>query len=142
MLAKVQSDEIGVQGWGGRSFTYWLSLLFSIGLIALGVNGLVQPEAASRAFGLGIVASQDSGMVMAKALRDLVLGLTIGLFVWLKMKKTLMLLACVSAVIPIGDGILVLTQYGGETQDSWQHFITAFLVLMAAFLLWYERKRA
>lgn len=142
MTTKAKGTGIEKRSWGVKSLTYWLALLFSIGLIALGVNGLIQPEAASRAFGLGIVDSADSGFVMAKSTRDLVLGLTIAIFVVVKMKKTLMLLALISSIIPIVDGILVLTQYGGELKDSWQHFITAILVLMTAFLLRFELKKS
>lgn len=141
MAEKAKIIVIEKHDWGLRSLTYWLALLFSIGLITLGVNGLIQPEAASRAFGLSIVDSADSGFVMAKATRDLVLGLTIATFVLVKMKKTLMLLALVSSIIPIVDGILVLTQYGGEVRDCWQHFITAIIVLMTAYLLWRELKK-
>ncbi len=72
---------------------------------------------------------------MVKATRDLVLGLTIGMFVLTKMKKALMLLALVSSIIPFVDGVLVFTQDGGVVKDSWQHFITAGLVLMTAFFI-------
>lgn len=140
-MIRVETALIQKTNWGPRTLTYWLALLCALGLVALGVNGLIQPEAASRAFGLGIVDPLDSGFVRVKATRDLVLGLTIALFFILKMKQSLMYLALVSALIPFIDGILVLTQYGGQAVDSLQHFITAIIVLAIAFLLWREEKK-
>lgn len=133
----IRSNYSGVpiQSWGRNSLTFWLTLLCSLGLIALGVNGLIQPQAASRAFGLEIVNPLDSGYVRVKATRDLVLGLTIAVFWFLKWKKTLVVLAFTSALIPMIDGVLVLTQYGGQVKDSWQHFITMIVVLGLGFLL-------
>jgi hypothetical protein len=133
--------QIERKNWGYRSITYWLSWIFAIGLIALGINGLIQPNPASKAFGLGITESASSGFVMVKAVRDLALGLTIALFAFVKMKKSLMMLAFVSSFIPFMDGILVITQKG-EAIYSLQHFITAFAVLITAFLLWREEKSA
>lgn len=141
MKKSIRANTEGVpKQWGIKSVTYWLGLLSALGLIALGVNGLIQPMAASNAFGLGIVHPQDAGYVRVKAVRDLVLGLTIGVFLLLKWKQALMMLALTSAIIPMLDGILVLTQPGGEFSYSWQHFITMAFVLLVAFLLWRETR--
>src|SRR5690625_4172906 len=138
MTAKTEKAiQIENNNWNYKSLTFWLSWIFAIALIALGTNGLIQPEAASQAFGLGITESAASGFVMVKAVRDLVLGLTISLFAFAKMKKALMMLAFVSSLIPFTDGILVITQHG-KTVYSWQHFITAIAVFVTACLLWRE----
>ncbi|MFA1819726.1 DUF4267 domain-containing protein [Virgibacillus oceani] len=142
MTAKTEKAiQIEKKNWNYTSLTFWLSWLFAIGLIALGTNGLIQPNAASQAFGIGITESAASGFVMVKAVRDLALGLTIALFAFVKMKKSLMMLAFVSSIIPFMDGILVITQRG-EVIYSLQHFITAIVVLITAFLLWREDKNA
>lgn len=74
-----------------------------------------------------------------KATRDLALGISIIVFVILRIKKVLIAFALVSAIIPLMDGIMVLTQYGGELKNSLQHFITMIGILLIAFLLWRER---
>ncbi|MFS0724930.1 DUF4267 domain-containing protein [Paenibacillus sp. 1P07SE] len=128
--------------WGPRSLSFWLTVLCALGLIALGINGFIQPQAASKAFGLEIVSSQDSGFVRVKATRDLAVGLAIVVFLLCRMPKALLAFAFVSATIPLLDGIWVLTQYGGEVKDSWQHFITALFVLCVAWRLWHELRRS
>jgi hypothetical protein len=75
--------------WGPKSISLWLAFLIGLGLIALGVNGLLQPVAASRAFGLAVVNPLDAGFVRVKADRDLVTGLAVILFALLRMRKAL-----------------------------------------------------
>jgi len=57
----------------------------------------------------------------------------------MRIKKVLIAFSLVSAIIPLIDGIMVLTQYGGELKNSLQHFITMIGVLLIAFLLWREK---
>ncbi|GAA0359772.1 DUF4267 domain-containing protein [Bacillus horti] len=136
MKEKVENKR---KKWGPKSLSFWLIMVCAFGLIALGINGFIQPLAASRAFGLEIVSPLDSGYVRAKAARDLVLGISIIVLVFMRIKKVLIAFSLVSAIIPFIDGILVLTQYGGELKDSWQHFITMLGVLFISFLLWKEK---
>lgn len=128
-----------IKRWGPKSLSFWLTIVCAFGLIGLGINGFIQPVAASRAFGLEILNPLDSGFVRVKATRDLVFGISIIVFVFMRIKRVLVAFSLVSAIIPLIDGILVLTQYGGEVQDSWQHFITMIVVLFIAFLLWKEK---
>ncbi|GIP33602.1 DUF4267 domain-containing protein [Paenibacillus sp. J2TS4] len=132
-------NEKKIKRWGPKSLSFWLIILCACGLMGLGINGFIQPVAASRAFGLEILNPLDSGYVRVKATRDLVLGISIIVFVFMRIKKVLIAFSLVSAIIPFIDGILVLTQYGGEVKDSWQHFITMLGVLLLAFLLWREK---
>jgi len=134
------SEELGkVKRWGPKSLSFWLTILCAGGLICLGINGFIQPIAASRAFGLEILNPLDSGYVRVKATRDLALGISIIVFVFMRIKKVLIAFSLVSAIIPLIDGIMVLTEYGGELKDSLQHFITMIGVLLIAFLLWREK---
>jgi hypothetical protein len=122
--------------WGPKSTSFWLAFVIGLGLIALGVNGLLKPEAASRAFGLAVVNPLDAGFVRVKADRDLVTGLAVILFALLRMRKALSVFLCVGAAMPLIDGILVLTQHGGRLQDCWQHFITMVFVLFVSYVLY------
>ncbi|WP_152658228.1 DUF4267 domain-containing protein [Oceanobacillus sp. CFH 90083] len=128
-----------IKRWGPKSLSFWLIILCAGGLIGLGINGFIQPVAASRAFGLEILNPLDSGYVRVKAVRDLALGISIIVFVFIRIKKVLIAFSLVSAIVPLMDGILVLTQHGGELKDSWQHFITMVGVLFITFLLWREQ---
>ena len=68
------SEKFGkVKCWGPKSLSFWLTILCASGLIYLGINGFIQPIAASRAFGLEILNPLDSGYVRVKATRDLAL---------------------------------------------------------------------
>lgn len=120
--------------WGTKSVSYWLVLLIGFGLVALGINGFIQPEVAARAFGLPLHSPADGFFVRVKADRDLVTGVVVIVFALLRMKKTLSIYLSVGAAMPLFDGILVLTG-GGRIQDCWQHFITmAFLLLVSVIL--------
>ena len=118
-----------VKRWGPKSLSFWLTILCASGLIYLGINGFIQPIAASRAFGLEILNPLDSGYVRVKATRDLALGISIIVFVFMRIKKVLIAFSLVSAIIPLID----------ELKNSLQHFITMIGVLLIAFLLWREK---
>jgi Domain of unknown function (DUF4267) len=120
--------------WGAMSVSFWLALLIGFGLVALGINGLIQPKAAAQSFGLPLHSPSDGYVVRVKADRDLVTGLAVMIFALLRMKETLGIYLAVGSLMPLFDGILVLAG-GGRVRDCWQHFITvAFLLLVAAIL--------
>lgn len=129
-------DSIDTEpSWGKLSISYWLALLVGLALIGLGVNGLIQPSVAAEAFGLPLSSSLDSGYVRVKAGRDLIVDAAAIIFVFLKMKKPFSIFCYVGAGMPLIDGILVLTQHGGQWIYSLQHFITALFILFVAYLV-------
>jgi hypothetical protein len=121
--------------WGPQSISYWLVAIISLGLLTLGINGFIQPEAAIHSFGIPIYHHLDVAIVRIKADRDLITGLVAGVFLVLRMKKALIVYMLVATGMPIIDAFLVLTNQAADKINAWPHLVTIIYVLFVCVVL-------
>jgi hypothetical protein len=127
--------------WGFRSLSFWLALLIGVGIIYIGINGLLHPEAAAEAYGMPLHASSDFSFVRIKAVRDIVSGLFALAFLFLKRRRELSVLLLLAALIPIGDFLLVLLTGDHQIVHLAIHSGTALYIIIVGSSLYWQSSR-
>lgn len=114
-----------------------LALFVALGIIAIGIQYLVSPRAATRGFGLPL---PESGANIAwwlrlKGVRDIASGLTVlALMAW-GTPRAVGIMLLVAAIIPAGDMLLILAAKGSTKSAFGIHGITAAVMVLAAITL-------
>lgn len=90
-----------------------LAGIIGVGIIAIGIRFLLQPQASADGFGVKVLPGQGvRGYLSVKGVRDIVSGLVpLGLLIFAS-AHTLGLVMVIEAVTPIGDGAIVLANKG------------------------------
>ena len=123
-----------------RSLLYWLTLAVAVGIILIGVRFFFAPENAARAFGIPLANPQDVAFLFVKGVRDIVSGLLFLALLWSGERRLTGALLFIATLIPISDGVIVLSSVGWRPVLA-IHWGTALYMLLLSFaLLWGSKK--
>ena len=90
------------------SWLFLLSVIGSAGLVMMGVAFCLDPVDAARLFGVPLSGTADGTYVSVAAVRDISVGVLTLAFAVLRDRRAVGLCVLLGAIIPIGDGIIVL----------------------------------
>jgi hypothetical protein len=123
-----------------NSLLFWCTLVIPVGIIAIGINFILNPVGASTAFGIPIHDPAAFPFMWVKGIRDIFSGLVVGSFLWRGDPRTTGILLAIAILIPLGDGLVILS-HRGFAWPIYMHWGTAlYMTIVAAFLL--RRKAA
>jgi hypothetical protein len=117
---------------------HWLlvgaALLLAVAIIAIGIQYVARPRAATRSFGLPL---PESGANIAwwlrlKGVRDIVSGLIVLAFMAWGAPRAVGLILLVEAMIPVGDMLVILAAKGSTKLAFGMHGVTALLMVLVA----------
>lgn len=121
-----------------NSILFWLVVLIAAGIIFIGVRFIVAPLVGATGFGVPAAENQTFVYLWAKGTRDIVSGLFLIVFLWLKVsRRVLAAFIFVASLIPIGDALNVYANVGASNLAALViHGGTAlFMIILATFLL-------
>jgi hypothetical protein len=127
--------------WGFRSVSFWLALVISVGIIYIGINGILHPDAAAAGFGMPLQQASDFPFVRIKAVRDIVSGFFLLAFLLLKKPRETSILVFIATLIPIGDFLLVLLTGDQQPVHLAIHGGTAIYMIIVGSLLYWQSSR-
>lgn len=113
-----------------------LALVPILGIIYVGIAYLTAPEATSRGFGFtSAITPEVTPWQHIKGPRDIVLGLVpIAMLVFFGPVAAAVVLL-LEALVPIGDGLMIIRNHGRRSAAFGIHFATAAVMVVAAVLL-------
>jgi hypothetical protein len=114
---------------------YLISAAGSIGLIAMGIFFILDNVAAAKLFGVPLQDGIGGTYVTVAAVRDLSVGLLALAFALLRDRRAMGLIVLLGAIIPIGDGLVVLRHSASPSEFLPLHWGGAAGCLIFAFLL-------
>ena len=118
-----------------NSLLFWCTLVIPVGIIVIGINFVLNPVGASTAFGIPIHDPATFPFAWAKGIRDIFSGLVVLSFLWRGDRRTTAILFTIAIVIPVGDGLVILSHLG-FAPPIYIHWGTAlYMTIVAAFLL-------
>ncbi|BAM92352.1 conserved membrane hypothetical protein [Bradyrhizobium oligotrophicum S58] len=118
-------------------FSLGLALLLAVAIIAIGLQYVARPFAATRSFGLPLpeTGANIAWWLRLKGVRDIASGLTVlALMMW-GTSSALGLVLLAEAVIPVGDMLVILAANGSKTSAFGMHGVTAVIMILAALPL-------
>jgi hypothetical protein len=127
--------------WGFRTVSFWLALVISVGIIYIGINGILHPDAAAAGFGMGQPQDSDLPFVRVKGVRDIVSGLLLLAFLLRKKPRETSIFVFIATLIPIGDFLLVLLTGDRQMEHLAIHSGTAIYMLIVGSLLYWQSSR-
>ena len=114
---------------------FWCTLVIPVAIIGLGVNFILNPVAASTAFGIPIHDTAAFPFMWTKGIRDIFSGLVILAFLLRGDRCTTATLYAIAIFIPFCDGLVIL-KHLGFAPPLYMHWGTAlYMMIVAAFLL-------
>ncbi|WP_433261739.1 DUF4267 domain-containing protein [Actinosynnema sp. CS-041913] len=118
-----------------------LSALVVLAGFWFGLNFLLDGDTAAAGFGITPWPTDEgTGYFIVKAVRDFAYALTALVLLLLGHRKALGWVVLADAIIPIGDGIAVLTHGGTAAYALAVHGTAAVLVLLTGVLLLVEQR--
>ena len=118
-------------------FSFGIALLAAIGIIAIGLQYLLNTRATTPSFGLPIpeVGANTTWWLRLKGSRDIVSGLVVlAMMAWGE-PRLLGIVLLIEALIPVGDMSLILAAKGSVGRAFGIHGVTALLMVLAAIPL-------
>ena len=105
------------------------------GIIALGINFILNPVGASTGYGIPIHDPAAFPFMWITGIRDIFAGLVILPFLWRGDRRTTATLFAISIFVPFCDGFVIL-RHLGFAPPIYIHWGTAlYMMIVAAFLL-------
>jgi hypothetical protein len=123
-----------------RGALYVISIAASLGLIAMGIVFLLDNATAAKLFGVPLAAGPGAAYVSAAAVRDLSVGALALVFALLRDRRAVGLCALLGAIIPLGDGMIVLRDGPAPAPFLPLHWGSALGCLIFAFLVLRPRR--
>ncbi len=118
-----------------NSLLFWCTLLIPVGIIAIGINFILNPVGASTAYGIPIHDPAAFPFMWIKGIRDIFSGLVVLTFLFRGDRRTTAILYTLAIFIPVGDGFVILSHLG-FAPPIFIHWGTAlYMMIVAAFLL-------
>jgi hypothetical protein len=122
-----------------NSLLFWCTFLIPVAIIGIGINFILNPVGASTAYGIPIHDPAAFPFMWVKGIRDIFSGLVVLTFLWRGDRRTTAILFAFAILIPIGDGLVILSHLG-FAPPIYIHWGTAlYMMIVATFLL---RKKA
>jgi hypothetical protein len=100
--------------WKTSSPSFVLAALLAAFMLFLAARGFVQPLAAAKGFGLGLLDAGDAVFVWIKAGRDLGVGLILVALLALRMRAALAPVVFAACVMPLVDCLVTSTSDRGS----------------------------
>jgi hypothetical protein len=123
-----------------RRFTTVLTVLLGVFPLTFGTRFLFDGAGAAAGFGIDPwPVGTAAGYFPVKGIRDIALGLVVLALFALRQRRSTGVVLAVVAIVPIVDMIVVLTHGGPAATAFGVHGLTAFVILVDAFLLLRER---
>ncbi len=118
-----------------NSLLFWSTLLIPVGIIAIGINFILNPVGASTAYGIPIKDPAAFPFMWIKGIRDIFAGLVVLTFLFRGDRRTTAILYALAVFIPVGDGFVILSHLG-FAPSIFIHWGTAlYMMIVAVFLL-------
>jgi len=118
-----------------RGALFLISVAGSLGLMVMGILFMLDTVDAAKLFGVPLAGGADGAYVTVAAVRDLSIGVLALVFTLLRDRRAMGLTVLLGAVIPIGDGIVVLLHSPTPFTFLPLHWGGAIGCLAFAFLL-------
>ena len=118
---------------------FWFALVLPVGIIALGINFLLDPVGASTGFGIPIHDPAAFPYMWTKGIRDIFSGLVILPFILKGDRRTSATLLAIATFIPLSDGLVILKQLG-FAPPIYMHWGTALYMMIVVALLLRSKK--
>lgn len=118
-----------------RSPLYWLSGVFAIGLVLIGLLALLSPAAASIMFGIPVEGQDALLWVRLAGVRDIALGLLVIAVIVLRQPRTTGILILLATVVPITDVVTVVLHNGLSSQALLHAVAIPFMLFLGSLLL-------
>jgi len=118
-----------------RSPLYWLSGIFALGLVFIGLLALLSPAVASIMFGIPASAPDTLSWVRLAGVRDIALGLLLLAVIALKQGRTTGILVLLATIVPITDVITVFLHNGLSSQALLHTVAILFMLFLGSLLL-------
>jgi hypothetical protein len=108
--------------------------VLAVGLIGVGVAGLVSPQMLSRGYGVHARESISHAWVRATAVRDLVIGIALGIAAYAHVTLLMVVLLVCGVALSIAD--FTIAYHAGEKRAHLPHAAgaVAFLLVLAMAL--------
>jgi hypothetical protein len=113
---------------------FWCALLVPVGIIAIGINFILNPIGASAAYGIPIHDPTAFPFMWIKGIRDIFSGLAILPFLLRGDRRTTATLFAIAIFIPLSDGLVILAHLG-FAPPIFIHWGTALYMTIVAALL-------
>lgn len=118
-----------------NSALFWFTLVIPIGIIAIGINFLLNPVGASAAYGVPISDPAVFPFMWIKGIRDVFSGLVILPFLWTGNRNVTGILFAIAILVPFGDGLVIIGN-SGFAAPLLIHWGTAlYMAIVSTFLL-------
>lgn len=113
---------------------FWCTLLVPVGIIAVGINFILNPAGASAAYGIPIHDPAAFPFMWTKGIRDIFSGLAILPFLLRGDRRTTATVYAIAIFIPICDGLVILA-HCGFAPPIFIHWGTAIYMTIVAAIL-------
>ena len=118
---------------------FWCTLLVPIGIIAVGINFILNPVGASTAYGIPIHDPAAFPFMWIKGIRDIFAGVVVLTFLLRGDLRTTATIYSIAVFIAIGDGFVILSHLG-LAPPIFIHWGTALYMTIVAVLLHRKNK--
>jgi hypothetical protein len=129
--SRVETDKYTLRK---NSALFWFTLVIPVGIIAIGINFILNPEAASAAYGIPITDPTSFPYMWIKGIRDIFSGLVILPFLYRGDRKVTSILFALATFIPFSDGLVVIAN-SGFTAPLLIHWGTAIYMVVVSYFL-------
>src|SRR6185369_13008951 len=113
------------------SALFWFTLVIPIGIIAVGVNFILNPVGASAAYGVAINDPNSFPFMWIKGIRDIFSGLVMLPFLLNGNRKVTAILFAISIFVPFCDGLVIIA-HSGFAAPLLIHWGTALYMIIVA----------
>lgn len=120
-----------------------LTFIVALGIMYVGASYLVAPAATAAGFGFSVwPTGTEADFLTVKGVRDVVTGIIPLALLALRQRLALGWVLLCEALIPLGDGTLILLHGGNPAAAFGIHYATAALVIVAGVLQIQVARRA
>ena len=132
----MESDKLELRK---NTALFWFTLAIPLGIIAVGINFILNPVGASTGYGIPIHDPNSFPFMWIKGIRDIFSGLVILPFLLTGNRKVTAILFAIAIFIPFSDGLVIISHLGFATPLLIHWGTALYMMIVTAFLL---RKRS
>jgi hypothetical protein len=107
------------------------TLVIPVGIIAIGIDFILNPIGASAGYGVPIHDPAAFPFMWIKGIRDIFSGLVVLPFLWKGDRRRTAIPFAVSIFVPFGDGLVILS-HRGFAQPIFMHLGTALYMVIVS----------
>ena len=118
-----------------KSATTWIAGIISVAILLLGIRAYLDPVAASAGFGVRMQTTAETTFVQVYGARNALLGAVALAFLTLGMIRPLALLFTLATVLPLLDGLVIMSRIG-LGHELVRHAVILLVLAFASTALW------